>query len=201
MSTSIHNAALNAEPTSSQEAPEPDEPSRSSADVVEADGRWQAIEGISELLSKAALAAIASVRADSGPVSVSIALANDDEVRVLNRTYRGLDKPTNVLSFPPPPAHSTPFHGDAGEPEFLGDIVLAYETVEREAKAEAKTFANHAVHLTVHGTLHLLGYDHEEDSAASEMERREADILAALGVPDPYRDDEDEPGVSAMAAI
>ena len=105
-------------------------------------------------------------------VEMTVVLADDAFVRELNRDYRGKNKTTNVLSFP----------GDG----HLGDIVLALETIEREAKEQQKTFRAHVQHLLVHGTLHLLGYDHEEDGQAEQMERREIKILEKLGVANPY---------------
>lgn len=105
--------------------------------------------------------------------SVTVVLADDDTVRDLNRTFRGSDKPTNVLSF-------------KGEGRELGDVVLAYETVKREAKEQGKSFASHTAHLVVHGCLHLLGHDHERERDARKMETLETAILARLGFPDPY---------------
>ena len=98
------------------------------------------------------------------------------------RTWRGLDKPTNVLSFP-----------GSGSPSpkgvrHLGDLALAFETLAREAAEEQKSLADHVTHLIVHGTLHLLGYDHEADADAEEMEALEVAALARLGIADPYRD-------------
>jgi probable rRNA maturation factor len=97
----------------------------------------------------------------------------------MNAHWRSKDTATNVLSFPAAPS---PGPG----PHHLGDIVLACETVEREARAQDKPFDHHLVHLVVHGFLHLIGYDHDTDDEAEEMERRERDILARLGIPDPY---------------
>jgi len=114
---------------------------------------------------------------------ISIALADNDAVHALNRDYRGMDKPTNVLSFPS--------GEDAVPPEadmiMLGDIILAFETVREEAADQNKPIKNHTSHLVVHGVLHLLGYDHEDDNQAEEMEMLERQILAKLGVDDPYR--------------
>ena len=114
---------------------------------------------------------------------VSVVLADDRFVRRLNRDHRGKDKATNVLSFP--------LDDDATAPKearlLLGDVVLAYRTIRREAKEEGKRLASHAAHMLVHGTLHLLGFDHERDRAARIMERHEVRILKRLGVPDPYR--------------
>jgi probable rRNA maturation factor len=113
---------------------------------------------------------------------VGVVLADDPFIRRLNRDHRGKDAPTNVLSFP--------LDGDgatADKPVLLGDVVLAYRTIRREAKAEGKRIASHAAHMLVHGTLHLLGFDHERDRAARVMEGHEVRILKRLGVPDPYR--------------
>jgi probable rRNA maturation factor len=110
---------------------------------------------------------------------VTVVLADDAAVRVLNRDWRRIDKPTNVLSFPAPP-------GSSEMPPLLGDIVIAYETTAREAEAEGKPFPHHLAHLAVHGFLHLLGYDHDSEEAAEAMERLEATILRRLGVPDPH---------------
>lgn len=108
---------------------------------------------------------------------LSLVLADDDFVQNLNREYRGKDKPTNILSFP------------QDEDFCLGDLVLAYETVEREAREQNKTFTNHVTHLIVHGVLHLLGYDHIDDQEAEEMEALEISILAKMGLPNPYESD------------
>ncbi len=122
---------------------------------------------------------------------LAIVLADDSAIRALNREWRGMDKPTNVLSFPFPAAG--PGHED--EAPHLGDIVIAYETTAREAAAEGKPFADHLAHLTIHGFLHLLGYDHETDRDADAMERLESSILSRLGVPDPYAVREAEPSI------
>ncbi len=116
-------------------------------------------------------------------LELTIVLAGDDEVRRLNRDYRGVDKPTNVLSF-----------GDAGdrwqratgEPVILGDVILARETVAAEAAAQGKSIADHSLHLVVHGILHLLGHDHESAREADAMEALETDLLALLGIANPY---------------
>lgn len=121
---------------------------------------------------------------------VSVVLADDPFVRRLNRDHRGKDKPTNVLSFPLEEADAGAAERDdraKGRQLLLGDVVLAYRTIRREAKEEGKRLASHAAHMLVHGTLHLLGFDHERDRAARIMERHEVRILKRLGVPDPYR--------------
>jgi probable rRNA maturation factor len=111
---------------------------------------------------------------------VAIVLTDDSAVRQLNRLWRGIDAATNVLSFPT--RRKTP-----DEPPHLGDIVLAYETIAREASAERKPFAHHVAHLAVHGFLHLIGYDHDKDADAETMEQTERKILRRLHIPDPYR--------------
>ncbi len=139
--------------------------------------RWSSLPAAAAAVRGAIEAALADCGQDNA--EVSIALADDAQMRDLNLRWRGKDSTTNVLSFPAPEALP-------GEARFLGDIILAFETIEREAADEAKPLAHHVAHLAVHGTLHLLGYDHENDSDADAMERRERDILARLGVPDPY---------------
>lgn len=117
-----------------------------------------------------------------GQSEVSLLLTDDEEIRSLNATWRMNDKPTNVLSFP---MNDTPH--DTGS-RHLGDIVLAFETVSGEAQEKRIPVAQHAVHLVVHGLLHLLGYDHEGTGEAERMEALETEILAALGLPDPYQE-------------
>jgi probable rRNA maturation factor len=117
----------------------------------------------------------------AGVAELSIVLTDDAEQRELNKQWRGIDKPTNVLSFP----QIEPFAPVAG---ILGDIVLARETLEREAAELEKPFAHHFTHLVVHGFLHILGYDHVSEDEALRMEGLETRILATLGVPDPYEE-------------
>ena len=145
--------------------------------------RWSKVPGAEAAVRGAVEAVLAECGEDNA--EVSIALAGDAQVRDLNLRWRGKDSATNVLSFPAPEAVP-----DGSR--FLGDIVLAFETIEREAADEAKPLSHHVAHLAVHGTLHLLGYDHENDSDAAAMERRERDILARIGVPDPYASDADK---------
>jgi len=114
---------------------------------------------------------------------VSVLLADDTAVQALNRDWRKIDKPTNVLSFP----SNAP--KIAGAPSLLGDIAIAFETLAREAEAEKKPFLHHLAHLAVHGYLHLLGYDHQTDSEAEAMEALEREILADMRIPDPYATD------------
>jgi probable rRNA maturation factor len=120
-----------------------------------------------------------------GTVELGITLADAAGQRQLNRDYRGLDAPTNVLAFPvwEPGTRLPP-----GAPVLLGDVVLAVETVAQEAADQKKPLADHLVHLTVHGVLHLLGYDHLTRAESAAMESLERSILAELGIPDPYRE-------------
>lgn len=120
-------------------------------------------------------------------VEVSLTLADDATVRELNRDYRGRDAPTNVLSFALTEAGMMA-EGETDLAEPLGEVILALETVNREATDQGKAFADHAQHLVVHGLLHLLGYDHDNEEEAIEMEGLEVRLLAALGIPDPYGD-------------
>ena len=150
--------------------------------TVEA-GSWPSETELAALTRRAidgVLAALAE--AEAADSELSVLFTDDAHVRVLNAGWRGKDQPTNVLSFPAFP------HGPRGVfPPLLGDIVLAAETVAREAQAEGKPLADHIAHLIVHGILHLIGYDHGSDAEAEEMERLERLILAGLGIPDPYR--------------
>lgn len=123
----------------------------------------------------------------SAPIEISVRFTSDAEVHVLNRDYRGKDKPTNVLSFPMADPALLAGSADGDEIEILlGDIVLAYETCAREAGERGIAIRDHAAHLLVHGTLHLLGYDHEDDEEAKAMEDAERRALARLGIADPY---------------
>ena len=111
---------------------------------------------------------------------LSLVLLDDARIRELNRDWRGFDKPTNVLSFPGADADDD----DPGP--LLGDVFVAHETLAREAEAEGKRLEDHFAHLLVHGLLHLFGFDHETDDEAEEMEALETEILAGLGIADPY---------------
>jgi probable rRNA maturation factor len=138
---------------------------------------WQSEPGAAATV-RAAIAAAAARAPSSGEVSVL--LADDVAVKALNRDWRGIDKPTNVLSFPAPAPKAT------GVPALLGDIAVAFEVLEREAREEKKPFLHHLAHLAVHGYLHLIGYDHQTDSEAEAMEALEREILADMRIPDPY---------------
>jgi len=175
-----------------------------------------AVADVEMLCERSARSALAAAHAQDpdwlpgGPVEMSVILADDATVQELNKNYRGKDKPTNVLSF----ALYADGGGEEGEdegeqveepdedgledgdveflspegpvPVILGDVILAFETVEREAREQRKAFADHLAHLVTHGVLHLLGYDHIEDSEAEQMERLETQILSGLGIADPY---------------
>jgi probable rRNA maturation factor len=148
-------------------------------EVVRHDERWAAAEIGDAMLARAARAAVlAALPRPHGTYDVTLALTNDAEIRALNRTWRGKDAATNVLSFPA---------GDEmSEPGFLGDVVLAYETTLKETREENIALADHVSHLVVHGVLHLLGFDHAEDAEAERMENLERKALASLGIADPY---------------
>jgi probable rRNA maturation factor len=126
---------------------------------------------------------------------VNIILTDDAEIKTLNRDYRGKNTPTNVLSFPQ--LNMVKFRESALDgfppkmPVPLGDVIMAHQTILRETRTQDKSMENHAIHLAVHGTLHLLGYDHMRPKDAKLMEKLECDILRDLGYPDPY--DETEP--------
>ncbi len=123
-------------------------------------------------------AAEAALAAQKSKGHVTIVLSDDAEVKALNHSYRKKDKPTNVLSFPDGATH--------GGFMQLGDIILAYDTIAREATEQGKTLGHHTQHLVVHGVLHLLGFDHENYKEADAMERREIRILAGLSIANPY---------------
>jgi probable rRNA maturation factor len=144
-------------------------------DIETASPLW-AQQPQAETTLRAAISAAAERVPATGEVSVL--LTDDAGIRLLNRNWRGIDKPTNVLSFPLP--------GDKVAFALIGDIAIAYETLAREAGAEGKPFLHHLAHLAVHGFLHLMGYDHATDSQADAMEGLERDILARLDIADPY---------------
>lgn len=151
------------------------------------------------LATRAARAAVAAtphgdLATSRAQVEISVRLTSDDEVRQLNAHYRGKDKPTNVLSFPmiqPDLLDTVTLNSDDGE-VLLGDIVLAHGVCAAEATEKGFTLADHATHLIVHGALHLLGYDHQGEDEAAAMEATERDVLAGLGIADPYLIREDD---------
>lgn len=131
-------------------------------------------------LVNAANAAYLAGSANALPAELSLLLTADEEIRTLNKSWRGKDEATNVLSFPQDALH----FGEVARP--IGDVALAFETVVREAAASGIPVRQHTAHLVVHGVLHLLGYTHENDSTAKDMELLEVQVLASLGLPDPY---------------
>ena len=135
------------------------------------DPNWRSHRGLAARLTKAAEAARRAARLKS---PFTILLAGDRELRALNHDFRGFDKATNVLSFP-------------GGEGYAGDIAIAYGVTKKEARAAAKSLADHATHLVVHGVLHLAGYDHQRPKDAQVMEPLEVKILGRLGIADPYR--------------
>jgi probable rRNA maturation factor len=137
--------------------------------------RWQDTRSAAAIVRRAVSRAAATL--STSPAELAIVLTDDPTIRALNRDWRGIDAATNVLSFP---AKNT-----GGR--HLGDIVLAYETIAREARRERKPFAHHLAHLAVHGFLHLAGYDHAGEREALVMEDAERAILRQLAIPDPYR--------------
>ena len=162
-------------------------------DLVPEDARWE-IAGLAAVAETAARAALNAARLDPMRFEVSLLAADNARVAELNQSYRGKAGPTNVLSWPT-------FEGDApevvvasireerpppGEPVFLGDLALAYETCAAEATDQGVPLVNHVAHLIVHGVFHLLGYNHDDEHEAEQMETLERKTLASLGVPDPY---------------
>lgn len=150
--------------------------------AIDCDAWPAAVDDLAALARRAIDAAVILARADLPDGSeLSVLFCDDAAIRVLNRNWRGLDKPTNVLSFPAPEAAAVP-----GVPRLLGDIAVAFETTRHEAEAAGRTLAAHLSHLLVHGFLHLLDHDHEDDDEAAAMEGLETRILARLGLSDPY---------------
>jgi probable rRNA maturation factor len=150
-------------------------------DVVVESAAWERAPGAEAAVRRALSEAAIAIGANFKDRVLAVLLTDDAAMRRLNAQWRNIDKPTNVLSFPP--AASA---GRAGAVKSLGDIAIAFQTAAREAHEEGKPLADHLAHLAVHGFLHLLGYDHDSDTAAEQMEQLERVILARLGVPDPY---------------
>ena len=158
-------------------------PALPQTDVLVTADCWHAEPEAEALVHRAIEAAAEIAAADTGDAELAVMLTDDTGIRTLNGNWRGIDKPTNVLSFP-----ALQPVGDVPDdmPRMLGDIAIAYETTRREADEEDKPFEHHLSHLAVHGFLHLIGYDHENDNDAEAMEALEREILAHLGIPDPY---------------
>jgi probable rRNA maturation factor len=159
--------------------------------AIEADEEWDSSRFSEQLVRRAAEAAIAEsafpqLATSSRPVELSIRLTGNDEVRALNAKWRGKDSATNVLSFPLAELHDLSGTNVAEAELLLGDIVLAHGVCGAEAADKGVSVEDHAAHLLVHGTLHLLGYDHDDDQQAADMEAREVRALARLGIANPY---------------
>lgn len=151
----------------------------SNVDISVSAAVWSRFPEAEQVIRRAVAASESAFEnCDDCASDVSVLLCDDEEIRRLNRRWRGKDSSTNVLSFPTPDGVARLTH--------LGDIAIAFETVDREAREERKTFADHLSHLTVHGYLHLVGFDHEVDEEAEEMESLEREILARLDIADPY---------------
>lgn len=162
-------------------------------DTLTEDARWEGI-GLADLAEAAARATLARLHLPVAGFQISLLGCTDSRIAALNADFRGKPQPTNVLSWPSEeraaesdggvPARPRP--GPAEDPEELGDVAIAWETCTREADAAGRSMQDHVTHLLVHGTLHLLGYDHIRDKDAALMEGLEVEILASLGVADPY---------------
>jgi probable rRNA maturation factor len=146
------------------------------------DDAWSAVAGLEELTRATVHAALTAAGEKPAEREVAVLFTDDQSMAAINAAWRGRDKPTNVLSFPAP--DDMPLPEAVARP--LGDIVLASGVVAREAREQGKTLRDHTAHLIVHGVLHLVGFDHEDDADAEDMERLEAAILKGLGIPDPY---------------
>ena len=152
--------------------------------LIEAEGWHRLLPGAERVAERAAAAAFAAglpATAGERDSLTAILLSDDAALRALNRQFRGLDKPTNVLSFP-----AAADAGPADRPLSWGDVAIALETTAREAGEQGKSLADHLSHLVVHGLLHLFGYDHEAADEAEAMEAMEREILEGLGIGDPY---------------
>ena len=162
--------------------------------AIDADAEWDSSKDWAALARSAATAAIAEsafpqLGQGDRTVELSVRLTSDDEVHALNSEWRGKDKPTNVLSFPMAEEAELETAVADGPELMLGDIILARGVCAAEAQKKGVPLENHAAHLMVHGTLHLLGYDHMDDNSAADMEAREIRALGRLGIADPYEGD------------
>ena len=161
-----------------------------SVDCVIEDPRWGDIAGLAEIATEAALDRLGL---EPSVFEISLLACDDSRIAALNADFRGKPVPTNVLSWPSDERGAAvdgemPLMPQPGPDSELGDIAIAYDTCAREAAEAGKTMRDHTIHLLVHGTLHLLGFDHERDQDATLMEGLETEILGKLGIADPYRD-------------
>lgn len=150
--------------------------------AINADG-WQSEHSLRMLVDRVLEATLHGLEFDDVDSELSLVFTDDANIRTINAKWRHIDKATNVLSFP-----AFPMQPGQQPGPILGDIVIARETVQREAQEENKSFDDHLSHLIVHGLLHLTGYDHQNDDEAEQMESLERKILASLGISDPYND-------------
>lgn len=149
------------------------------------DEAWRSLAGLEELTLSCVQAALTGAGRPFSDCEVAVLFTDDGSIAEINGEWRGRDRPTNVLSFPSPEDMPVP----EGELRPLGDIVLAHGVITAEAREQGKSLRDHTAHLIVHGTLHLLGYDHESDHEAEQMEGLETSILKGLGISDPYERD------------
>jgi probable rRNA maturation factor len=162
--------------------------------AIDSDAEWDSSNDWAKLARSAAVAAIAEsafpqLGSGTRNVELSVRLTSDAQVHALNSEWRGKDKPTNVLSFPMAGPEELHFPDDVGPELMLGDVILARGVCAAEAADKGIPLESHAAHLMVHGTLHLLGYDHMDEDSAADMEAREVRALARLGIADPYEGD------------
>jgi probable rRNA maturation factor len=191
MPVTVEPAAAGGDEDGSTEGEPPD----AGADVAIGDERWQQVAGLPYLIPNLTAAALSEAGLLPSESQVSIALLSGAEVRTLNKTFRGKDRPANVLSFPAPQSagkHPGPGH----KIRFLGDVALSYDEVIEEAAAQDKSILDHSAHLIVHGILHLAGFDHGNDGEATRMENAERIILSRFGISDPYADPDFSPSLS-----
>ena len=158
-------------------------------DVLAPAEQWiQAIDQLSQLVTKTVTTAVKATNRIYGACEVCVVLSDDKELCLLNKEHRGINSPTNVLSFPsdPIPDYEEESYKIGGRPLVLGDIVIAYETMLRESEEMSKSLADHLAHILIHGVLHLCQFDHNKDDEAKIMEGMEISILRELGVTNPY---------------
>jgi probable rRNA maturation factor len=157
-------------------------------DISVQDPAWEDYEDIQDIFLKAIRTtlktAIFPKEIEGRSLELSLVLANDEVIHVLNREYRGNDKPTNILTFASLDDKDSPLPEEGPVP--LGDVMLSYQTIIKESIDEGRFFKDHAIHLAIHGVLHLLGYDHEDEDDANVMESLEIRILESMGVQNPY---------------
>ncbi len=183
MIETAHKPALSGLASDEKDGSSDEEPGPSCLSVLVECNQWLALEGLDPAIRRAYVACVHKLAAIASR-DVCLVLSDDETIAELNGRFRSERKPTNVLSFPVsslPDAHMT-----AQEPAPLGDIILACETVIREAAEAGKSPLDHVAHLIVHGVLHLAGFDHQTDRDAEYMEALECEILSSIGIPDPY---------------